>query len=92
MDKREELKQELEEVKDSFTHYVVRHMGWAYVILIIAVLFGPLYVYTEIHKANSRMTTVNNHMELNDLQKKVEEQERRIQELEEQIEKLIKQP
>lgn len=72
----------------TFNRYLKRNMGWVFIILTLAILFGAVFVYRSFTK--STKNPLDNYKDqMVHMQEELDAQEARIQELETQVKQLL---
>ena len=89
--RQEKTKIDVEDLGNSFTSYLIRYSAWIYLFVIVAVVFGSVYLYNLVGGESDRQHNLIQESEIESLEKQVKLQDERINKLEEQINKLQEQ-
>ena len=82
---------DLEEFGDSFAKYSRKNTSWLYLLFIIIVLFGVVYLFNTISKRTK--TPIEAYREeFIQLKEQIQQQEKKIEQLEQQIKQLSEKP
>ena len=84
-------KGELKELGDSFAKYSHKNTSWLYLLFIIIVLFGVVYLFNTVSKRTK--TPIEAYREeFIQLKENIKQQELKIEQLEQQIKQLSEKP
>lgn len=84
-------KGELKELGDSFAKYSHKNTSWLYLLFIIIVLFGVVYLFNTVSKRTK--TPIEAYREeFIQLKELIQQQELKIEQLEQQIKQLSEKP
>ena len=82
---------ELKEFGDSFAKYSRKNTSWLYLLFIIVVLFGVVYLFNTVSKRTK--TPIEAYREeFIQLKEQIQQQELKIEKLEKQIKQLSEKP
>ena len=79
---------DVEDLGNSFTSYLIRYSAWIYLFVIVAVVFGSVYLYNFVGGKQERQNNMIQESEIESLEKQVQLQGERLEELEQQINQL----
>ncbi|MGY3725503.1 hypothetical protein SAMN05421767_14420 [Granulicatella balaenopterae] len=79
---------DVEDLGNSFTSYLIRYSAWIYLFVIVAVVFGSVYLYNFVGGRKEHQHNLIQESEIESLEKKVELQDERLEDLERQINQL----
>ncbi len=82
---------EFKEFGDSFAKYSRKNTSWLYLLFIIVVLFGVVYLFNTVSKRTK--TPIESYREeFIQLKEQIQQQELKIEQLEQQIKQLSEKP